>query len=137
MSYRNILHDSKHLITSMEVCKMLSQNLYLALTVHISFKRQLPSESVLLTSLSWALLENHQLCSYSRTSQHFMQLQRSLPCPQDTSSLLDVMIRNKNFYHSTTRVTEMGFSDHSALVMNILVHSPSTCLKYVVKRMFF
>jgi hypothetical protein len=56
----------------------------------------------------------------------------------NTSSLLDVMIRNKTFYHSTTRVIEMGFSDHFALVMSIrvFIHSTSTCLKYVVKRFF-
>jgi hypothetical protein len=29
----------------------------------------------------------------------------------------------------------MGYSDHFALVMSIL-HNPSTCLKYVVERIF-
>jgi hypothetical protein len=46
------------------------------------------------------------------------------------------MTRNKIFYHSTTKVVEMGISDHFALVMSILIHSPSTCSKYVVKRIF-
>jgi hypothetical protein len=46
------------------------------------------------------------------------------------------MIRNKGFYHSTTRVIEMGVSGHYALVMSIFVHSPSTCLKYVEKYFF-
>jgi hypothetical protein len=31
---------------------------------------------------------------------------------------------------------EMGFSDHFAVIMNILVNSPSICLKYVEKRTF-
>jgi hypothetical protein len=30
----------------------------------------------------------------------------------------------------------MWFSDHFALVMSIFVHSPSTCQKYVEKRIF-
>jgi exonuclease III len=38
--------------------------------------------------------------------------------------------------HSTTKVVEMGLSDHFVLVTSILVHSPSTCSKYVVKRIF-
>jgi hypothetical protein len=46
------------------------------------------------------------------------------------------MIKNKNFYHSTTRVREMGFSDHFALFMCTFVHSPSICAKYVEKRIF-
>jgi hypothetical protein len=31
---------------------------------------------------------------------------------------------------------EMGFSDHFAVIMNILVYSPSICSKYVEKRIF-
>jgi hypothetical protein len=46
----------------------------------------------------------------------------------------DVMIWNKIFYHSTTKVVELGFSDHFALIMNIFVNSPSTFLECVVKR---
>jgi hypothetical protein len=58
------------------------------------------------------------------------------PVTSNTCSLLDVMIRNEDFYHSTTRVIEIGFSDHFALVMGIFVHSPSTCLKFVEERGF-
>jgi hypothetical protein len=68
-------------------------------------------------------------------------LQNTVLCPthvnSNTCSLLDVMIRNKDFYHSTTRVIEMGFLHHLALVMSIIVHSPSTCLKYMKKMFFF
>jgi hypothetical protein len=46
------------------------------------------------------------------------------------------MIKNKNYYHSTTRVMEMGFSDHFAVIMNILVYRPSICSKYLEKRIF-
>jgi hypothetical protein len=31
-------------------------------------------------------LRSRQLCSYSRTSQHFMELERSLPCSQEPST---------------------------------------------------
>jgi hypothetical protein len=44
------------------------------------------------------------------------------------------MIINNNSYHTTTRVMEMGFSDHSAVIMNILVNGPSVCSKYAEKR---
>jgi hypothetical protein len=54
----------------------------------------------------------------------------------NTYSLLDVMIKNKNYYHSTTRVTEMGFSDHFTVIINIRVHSSSICSKYVETRIF-
>jgi exonuclease III len=53
-----------------------------------------------------------------------------------SSSLIDEMIRNKIFYHSSTKVVEMGFSDHLVLVMNILVKSPATFSIYIVKRVF-
>jgi hypothetical protein len=46
------------------------------------------------------------------------------------------MIKNKNYYHSTTRVMEMGFSDHFAVIMNMLVYSLSICSRYVKKRIF-
>jgi hypothetical protein len=36
-----------------------------------------------------------------------------------SSSLIDVMITNKIFYHSDTKVMEMGYSDHFAVVMNV------------------
>jgi hypothetical protein len=66
--------------------------------------------------------------------------QNTVLCPthvtSNTYSLLDVIIKNKNYYHSTTRVIEMGFSDHFAVIMNILVHSPSICSKYVGKKYF-
>jgi hypothetical protein len=67
-------------------------------------------------------------------------LQNMVLCParvtSNTCSLLNVVIRNRDFYHSTTRVIKMEFSDHFALVMSIFVHSPSACLKYVEKRIF-
>jgi hypothetical protein len=44
------------------------------------------------------------------------------------------MTINNNYYHSTTRVMEMGFSDHSSVIMNILVNGPSVCSKYAAKR---
>jgi hypothetical protein len=34
------------------------------------------------------------------------------------------MIRNKIFYHTTTKVVELGHSDHFAQVMNIAVKCP-------------
>jgi predicted AAA+ superfamily ATPase len=43
---------------------------------------------------------------------------------------------NKIFYHSSTKVVEMGFSDHFALVMNILVKRPATFSVNIVKRVF-
>jgi hypothetical protein len=46
------------------------------------------------------------------------------------------MIRNKSVYHSTIRVTEMGFSNHFAFVMTIFGHGLSTCIKYMEKRIF-
>jgi hypothetical protein len=33
-----------------------------------------------------AFLRNHQLLSYSRTSQHFMEPESSLPCPQEPAT---------------------------------------------------
>jgi hypothetical protein len=67
-------------------------------------------------------------------------LLNTIPCPTrvtpTSSSLIDVMIRNKIFYHSSTKVVEMGFSDHFALVMNILVKRPATFSINIVKRVF-
>jgi hypothetical protein len=46
------------------------------------------------------------------------------------------MITNKIFYLSPTKEVEMGFSDHFALVMNILVKRPATFSINIVKRVF-
>jgi hypothetical protein len=43
------------------------------------------------------------------------------------------MIRNKIFYHTSTEVVELGFSDHFALVENI-VFKRSTFSENIVKR---
>jgi hypothetical protein len=40
----------------------------------------------LLTYRAEPFLRNRQLCSYSRTSQHFMQPEGSLPCSQEPST---------------------------------------------------
>jgi hypothetical protein len=52
-------------------------------------------------------------------------LLNTIACPTrvttSSSSLLEVMIRNKIFYHTTTKVVEVGYSDHFAQVMNIAV----------------
>jgi hypothetical protein len=37
-------------------------------------------------SWSWALLSSRQLCSYSSTSQNFMELEVSVPCSQEPST---------------------------------------------------
>jgi hypothetical protein len=62
-------------------------------------------------------------------------LQNKVSCrtrvTSNTYSLLYVMIKNKNVYHSTTSVIEMGFSDHFPLFISIFVHSPSSWAKYV------
>jgi hypothetical protein len=42
-----------------------------------------------MTSLTYAVepfLRSRQLCSYSRTSQHFMEPKGSLPCSQEPST---------------------------------------------------
>jgi exonuclease III len=66
--------------------------------------------------------------------------QNMVSCPtrvtKNSSSLIDVMIRNKIFYHTSTRVVELGDSDHFALVMNIVVTRPLASKEKVVKRVF-
>jgi hypothetical protein len=66
-------------------------------------------------------------------------LQNMVSCPtrvtKNSSSLIDVMIRNKLFYHTSTKVVELRFSDHFVLVINILVKRP-TFLENIVKRVF-
>jgi hypothetical protein len=61
-----------------------------------------------------------------------------VPCPTrvttNSSSLIDVMIRNKIFYHTTTKVVELGYSDHFAQVMNIAVKCPLGHLGKTVTR---
>jgi hypothetical protein len=67
-------------------------------------------------------------------------LQNTVSCPTrvttNSSSLIDVMIRNKIFCHTSTRVVELGYSDHFALVMNIVVKRPLASSEKVVKRFF-
>jgi hypothetical protein len=48
-------------------------------------------------------------------------------------SLIVVMIRNKIFHHTSTRVVELGNSNHFALVMNIIVKRPLVSSEKVVK----
>jgi hypothetical protein len=61
----------------------------------------------------------------------------TVSCPNrvtaNLSYLIDVMIRNKIFYHTSIEVVELGFSDHFALVMNIVVKRPSTFSENIVK----
>jgi hypothetical protein len=57
----------------------------------------------------------------------------------NSNSLIDVIIRNKIFYHTTTRVVEVGYSDHIAQIMNIAVkclfiHSGKTVREAFSKR---
>jgi exonuclease III len=67
-------------------------------------------------------------------------LQNTVSCPTrvtiNSSSLIDLMIRNKIFYHTSTRVVELGYSDHCALVMNIVVTRPLASKDKVIKRVF-
>jgi hypothetical protein len=46
------------------------------------------------------------------------------------------MIKNNIFYHTSTKVMELGFSNHFALVMNIVVKCPSIFSENVVKIIF-
>jgi hypothetical protein len=39
----------------------------------------------------------------------------------DSCSLIDVVIRNKIFYHTTRKVVEQGYSGHFVQVMNIAI----------------
>jgi hypothetical protein len=55
----------------------------------------------------------------------------------NSSSLIDVMIRNKIFYHSTSKVVELGYSDHFAHVMNIALGSfRENCTKSLLKKKY-
>jgi hypothetical protein len=61
-------------------------------------------------------------------------------CPMrvttNSSSLIDVMIKNKVFYHTTTKVVELGYLNHFAQVMNIVVKCPFLHSGKTVKRVF-
>jgi hypothetical protein len=61
-------------------------------------------------------------------------------CPMrvttNSSSLIDVIIRNKIIYHTTTRVVEVGYSDHIAQIMNIAVKCPFVHSGKTVRRAF-
>jgi hypothetical protein len=46
------------------------------------------------------------------------------------------MITSKLFHHTSTQVVELGSSDHFALVMEVLVKSPSIFSENTVKRVF-
>jgi hypothetical protein len=54
----------------------------------------------------------------------------------NTCSQIDVMIRNKIFYPTTTEVVETGYSDHFAQIMNIVVNSLSSLPEFTKKRVF-
>jgi hypothetical protein len=55
----------------------------------------------------------------------------------NSCSLIDVMIRNKIFYPTSTNVVEMGYSDHFALVMNIVVTNSFVSFPEKTKRRIF
>jgi hypothetical protein len=59
---------------------------------------------------------------------------------KNSSSLIDVMIRNNIFYNTTTKVVELGYSDHFAQVMNIAVKCPfhfrENCKKSLLKKKY-
>jgi hypothetical protein len=54
----------------------------------------------------------------------------------NSSSLIDVMVRNKIFYYTTTKVVELGYSDHFVQVMNTAVTCPSVHSGKTVRRVF-
>jgi hypothetical protein len=56
--------------------------------------------------------------------------------PTNTCSLIDVMIRNKIFYPTTTEVVKIGYSDHFAQIMNIVVNSLSSLPEFTTTRVF-
>jgi hypothetical protein len=56
----------------------------------------------------------------------------------NSSSLIDVVIRNKIFYHTTGKVVELGYLDRFAQVVNIAVKCPfflfrENCKKSLLK----
>ena len=55
---------------------------------------------------------------------------------KNSSSLIDVMIRKKIFYHTTTKVVELGYSDHFAQVMNVVVENPKADPEIIIRRVF-
>ena len=55
----------------------------------------------------------------------------------NSCSLIDVMIRNKVFYPTSTNVVEMVYSDHFALVMNIVIENFHVPLSEKTKRRVF
>jgi hypothetical protein len=52
----------------------------------VLYPRRLNSCKKVLTYGVWPLLRSCQLCSYSRTSQHLMEPESSLPCSQESST---------------------------------------------------
>ena len=46
------------------------------------------------------------------------------------------MIGNKIFYHTTNNVVELGYSDHFAQVMNIVVENPKVHPEKIIRRFF-
>jgi exonuclease III len=67
-------------------------------------------------------------------------LQNTVLCPtrvtSSSSSLIDVMIASKLFQQTSTQVVELGFSDHFALIMVVLVKSPPIFSENTIKRIF-
>jgi hypothetical protein len=61
-------------------------------------------------------------------------------CPtrvtRNSSCLIDVMIRNEIFYHTTTNVVELGYLGRFAQVMNIAVKCPFVHSGKTVRRVF-
>jgi hypothetical protein len=53
---------------------------------HVDIWLDLSSLGLLLTHGAEPFLRSSQLCSYSRISQHFAELEGSLPCPQEPST---------------------------------------------------
>jgi hypothetical protein len=85
------------------------------------------------------LRENtHQKALLSLLLSNNLQIMVSCPTrvTANSSSLIGVMITNKIFYRTSKEVVELGFSDHFALVTNIVVKRPTTFLENIVERVF-
>jgi hypothetical protein len=59
-------------------------------------------------------VRSRKLCSYSKTSQHFMEPEGSLPCPQEPSTDLYLQPDRSSSYHSMVDKVALGqvFSEY-------------------------
>lgn len=55
---------------------------------------------------------------------------------KDTSSLTDVMIIDKILHNTVMEILELGYSDHSAQVWNVVADKPKVGHKRIIKREF-